>query len=169
MKIDENPKATAKGILIGGFIAGLLSITPIISLLNLIFLSLIFFGGYLAVSIITKNIGKINIKEAIICGILTAFISGGIWTFTVYKSIQQITPEQLEQTRVMLEKNSSFLNGKQYNVEDAWDMLKSSKKYIYSLLFFSIIMSTSGAVASRYFNNRRIDIKEEEKMFSKDE
>ncbi len=168
MKIDENPKPTIKGILIGGFIAGLLSITPIISILNLIFLSLIFFGGYLAVSLIIKSIGKISIKEAFICGILTAFISGGIWTFFVHKSIQQITPEQLEQTRVMLESNPSFSNSN-YNIEDMWDKLKDSKRYIYPLLFFSMIMSTAGSLTSRYVNNRRIDLKEEEKMFSQNE
>jgi hypothetical protein len=89
-------KGMGKSIFLGGGAAGILSIFPVVNLLNLFFMLWIAVGSALTIFLLCKENGALGKGDSLLAGALSGLVGGGIFAFLSLVTILGITQEQLE-------------------------------------------------------------------------
>jgi hypothetical protein len=148
-----------KSIFIGGTAAGVISLIPIINILNLFFMAWMGAGGCLTVYLLKRESKSHEIKtgEALLTGALS-----GVWGCTImgvflFIAVSRITPERVARAASLLR---AFFPDIQ---EEVASMLQGSRLQVVFLLVFAVMMVlsiVSGAVGGLIAKN--ISYKEED-------
>jgi hypothetical protein len=140
-----------KSILIGGTAAGIISLIPIINLLNLFFMLWMAGGGGLAVYLLKRENRNIKLKnpEALLTGALSGVWGCSIFGVFIYMALTRITPEKFA-------KAASLLRTFYPNIEEEFaslfqgNNLQSLFLMIFALLMvLSIISGAVGGIISK--------------------
>jgi len=86
-----------RSLLIGGGAAGVLSIVPLINLLNLVFMGWILIGAALSVYLFCKYKPHPTVGDALILGAGSGFVGGGLFALLGAWSILHLDEERLNQ------------------------------------------------------------------------
>ena len=86
-----------KSVLLGGSASGILSIFPILNLLNLFFMTWIVLGAGLTVHLLYRVNPTLRRSDALLAGALSGLTGGGIFALLGFVSIAGLTQEKLEQ------------------------------------------------------------------------
>lgn len=149
--MNKESKAQWKSILIGGTAAGIISIIPIINLLNLFLMMWMAFGGGLTVYLLTRENKNKEIKpsEALLIGALSGVWGCIIFGVFVYFAISRLSPEKFA-------KAASLLRTFFPDIEEEFVSLLqgSNLKILFLIIFavmmiFSIIAGALGGVISK--------------------
>ena len=104
-----------KPVLIAGIIAGILSATPLLNLLNIVCCLWVVVGGVIGVYLVCRDTEqKVNYGEGAFVGLLSGFVAAVISTalFTVYMllgfNIAQYMPERIPQFEKFFPQGSNF-------------------------------------------------------------
>jgi hypothetical protein len=86
----------SKSVFLGGGAAGVLSIFPLVNLLNLFFMLWILFGSALTIYLLSKENRELSKGDALLAGALSGLVGGGIFALVSLLTILGITQEKLE-------------------------------------------------------------------------
>jgi hypothetical protein len=89
-------KGMGKSIFLGGGAAGILSIFPLVNLLNLFFMLWIVVGSVLTIFLLSKENRQLSKGDTLLAGALSGLVGGGIFAFLSLFTILGITQEQLD-------------------------------------------------------------------------
>lgn len=89
-------KGLGKSIFLGGGAAGILSIFPVVNLLNLFFMLWIALGSALTIYLLGKENRELGKGDAFLAGALSGLVAGGMFAFLSLVTILGITQEKLE-------------------------------------------------------------------------
>ncbi|MFC2155408.1 hypothetical protein ACFLRB_02820 [Acidobacteriota bacterium] len=148
-----------KSILIGGTAAGILSIIPILNLLNLFFMMWMAVGGGLSVYLFMRENRDKTIKttEALLTGALSGVWGCAIFGVFVYTALSRISPEKFAKAASLLrtffpdieEEVATLLHG---------GNLKELFLLVFALLMIiSIIAGALGGIVSKSFTHKEQD------------
>jgi hypothetical protein len=94
-----------KSVFLGGGVAGVLSIFPIVNLLNLFFMLWIVVGSVLTIFLLRKENRELGKGDSLLAGALSGLVGGGIFAFlleTVLEKAKAIAPLlDADMTRVL--------------------------------------------------------------------
>jgi hypothetical protein len=85
-----------KSIFIGGGAAGILSIFPVVNMLNLFFMLWIVVGSALTIFLLSKQNPQLGKGDALLAGALSGLVGSGLFAFVSLLTIFGITQEKLE-------------------------------------------------------------------------
>lgn len=85
-----------KSIFLGGGAAGILSIFPVVNLLNLFFMLWIVAGSALTIFLLSKQNPLLGKGDALLAGALSGLVGSGLFAFVSFLTILGITQEKLE-------------------------------------------------------------------------
>jgi hypothetical protein len=142
-----------KSIFLGGGAAGILSIFPVVNLLNLFFMLWIVLGSVLTIFLLSKENRMLSKGDTLLAGALSGLVGGGIFAFLSLLTIFGITQEQLEQ---LLEKAKALAPLFDANMTRT---LQSSQFKVIMILsiclfvFMAILVgAVAGIIARKFFN-----------------
>ena len=150
----EPIKSMGKSIFLGGGAAGILSIFPIINLLNLFFMFWIALGSVLTIFLLSKENRQLSRGDGLLAGALSGLVSGTIFAFLSLVTILGISNEQFEQ---LLEKAKALAPLLDANMTRTLEGGQFKTIMILSICLFVFMAIVAGAVAgiiSRRFFNR---------------
>ena len=144
-------KSTGKSILIGGAAGGVISLIPIVNLLNLLLMMWMAFGGGLCVYMLLKeNRGiRVSVVDALVPGALSGVLGWGIFAAVSFLLVSHISPEKMEKAAAILKILSPSAG------EDAGELLQGNEliKLFFLVmsgaLIFSVISGSLGGLISR--------------------
>jgi hypothetical protein len=143
-----------KSVLIGGSAAGILSIFPLLNLLNLFFMFWIVLGSGLTVFLLSKDSQQLGKIDALLAGAFSGLIGGGIFAVFSLISIMGISQEQLEQ---MVEKAKAITPALRENISRTLPSGQFKTIMIISICLFVFLAimagAVSGLIARRIFNH----------------
>jgi hypothetical protein len=85
-----------KSVFIGGGVSGILSIFPLLNLLNLFFMLWIVAGSVLTVHLLCKENKPLRRGDAILAGALSGLLGGAMFAFFSLVTVMGISAERLE-------------------------------------------------------------------------
>lgn len=94
-RIDQT-RGLAKSVFIGGAAAGILSVFPLVNLLNLFFMLWIVLGSALTIFLLSKENRQLGKGDALLAGALSGLVGSGLFAFVSIVTILGITQEKLE-------------------------------------------------------------------------
>jgi len=89
-------KGLGKSVFLGGGAAGILSIFPVVNLLNLFFMLWIALGAAMTVYLLAKENPGLGKGDAFLAGALSGLVAGAMFAFLSLMTILGITQEKLE-------------------------------------------------------------------------
>jgi hypothetical protein len=147
-------KGLGKSIFLGGGAAGILSIFPVVNLLNLFFMLWIVVGSALTIFLLSKENRQLSKGDALLAGALSGLVGSGIFAFLSLFTILGITQEQLEQ---LLEKAKAIAPLLDENMTSTMQSSQFKVIMILSICLFVFLAIVAGAIAgliARKFFNR---------------
>jgi hypothetical protein len=100
-------KSLYKSILLGGAAAGIISLIPVINLLNLLLMMWMAFGGGLCVYVLLQENRRITASDALLSGALSGALGCGLFGSVTYLAVTNISPEKFERILAILRLFSS--------------------------------------------------------------
>jgi hypothetical protein len=85
-----------KSVFLGGGAAGILSIFPVVNMLNLFFMLWIVVGSALTIFLLSKQNSQLGKGDALLAGALSGLVGSGLFAFVSLLTIFGITQEKLE-------------------------------------------------------------------------
>jgi hypothetical protein len=85
-----------KSVFLGGGAAGVLSIFPIVNLLNLFFMLWIVVGSVLTIFLLSKENRELGKGDSLLAGALSGLFGGGVFAFLSMMTVLGISQERLE-------------------------------------------------------------------------
>lgn len=147
-------KGLGKSIFLGGGAAGILSIFPVVNLLNLFFMLWIVLGSALTIFLLSKENRQLSKGDTLLAGALSGLIGGGIFAFLSLLTILGITQEQLDQ---LLEKAKAIAPLIDANMIRTMQSGQFKVIMILSICLFVFVAIVVGAVAGiiarKFFNH----------------
>jgi hypothetical protein len=146
-------KGMGRSVFLGGGAAGILSIFPIVNLLNLFFMLWIVLGSVLTIFLLSKENPQLSKGDTLLAGALSGLVGSGIFAFLSLLTILGITQEQLEQ---LLEKTKTIAPFLDANLTRT--LQNSQFKVIMTLgiclfVFMAIVAgAVAGIIARKFFN-----------------
>lgn len=143
-----------KSIFLGGGAAGILSIFPLINLLNLFFMLWIVLGSGFTIFLLCKENRPLGKGDSFLAGALSGLVGGGIFAFLSLMTILGISQEQLEQ---LLEKAKALAPLLDANMTRTLQSGQFKVIMILSICLFVFMAIVAGAIAgiiARNFFNR---------------
>jgi uncharacterized membrane protein len=137
-------KGMGKSIFLGGSAAGILSIFPVVNLLNLFFMLWIVLGSALTIFLLSKENQQLSKGDTLLAGALSGLLGGGIFAFLSLLTILGITQEQLEQ---LLEKAKAIAPLLDANMTRTLQNSQFKVIMILSICLFVFMAILAGAVA----------------------
>ena len=101
-------KGAGKSVLLGGLASGIVSLIPVVNLLNLMLMMWMGVGGFLCVRRLAKENPTLSRGDAALTGGLSGMIGGAIFSSASFATITGISPERLENLLGMV---SVFFSG----------------------------------------------------------
>lgn len=154
-------KGLGKSIFLGGGAAGILSIFPVVNLLNLFFMLWIVLGSALTIFLLSKENRQLSKGDTLLAGALSGLVGGGIFAFLSLLTILGITQEQLNQ---LLEKAKTIAPLLDANMTRTLQSGQFKVIMILSICLFAFMAIVAGAVAgiiARKVFNRPAEITHE--------
>lgn len=144
--------AVWKNIFIGGTAAGVISLIPIINIVNLFFMAWMGIGGCLTVYLLKRENKSHEIKtgEALLTGALSGVWGCTIMGFFLYIALSRITPERFTRAASLLR---AFFPDIQ---EEIASLLQGSRLQVLFLFVFAVMMVlsiVSGAIGGLIAKN----------------
>jgi len=133
-----------KSIFIGGGAAGILSIFPVVNLLNLFFMLWIVVGSLLTVYLLCKENGQLRKGDAILAGALSGLVGSGIFAFISLITIMGINQEKLE---TLLEKARAMAPMLDTDMTQTLQSGQFRVIIILSICLFVLLAIAAGAIA----------------------
>lgn len=156
-------KSMWKSILIGGTAAGILSLIPIINLLNLFFMLWMALGGAVTVYLLiqaNKPARQIKAGDALLSGALSGVWGCILFGIFAYTTLSRIPPEKIERVASLAR---NFFPDMEEEIASLFqpDTLRTLALIVMALaMLFSIISGAVGGIISRsIFKNREDDEK----------
>jgi len=144
-----------KSVLLGGSAAGLLSIVPIVNLLNLFFMFWIAAGAALTVYLLIRQNHEIRVSEALISGAMSGLVAGIIFAAITMISLMQIDPDKFSE---LVEKAKALYPSMD---QDATALLQSGHFKIMLIIVVSVFVilsivagSLAGIIARLIFTRK---------------
>jgi hypothetical protein len=151
---DKQIQGMGKSIFLGGGAAGILSIFPVVNLLNLFFMLWIVLGSVLTIYLLSKENRQLGKGDSLLAGALSGLVGGGIFAFISLFTILGITQEQLNQ---MLEKAKALAPFLDENMARTLQSSQFKVIMILSICFFLFMAIVAGAIggiiARRFFKS----------------
>lgn len=133
-----------KSIFLGGGAAGILSIFPVVNLLNLFFMLWIVLGSALTIFLLSKENRQLSKGDALLAGALSGLVGSGIFAFLSLLTILGINQEQLDQ---LLEKAKAIAPLLDANMTRTLQSGQFKVIMILSICLFVFMSLVAGAVA----------------------
>jgi hypothetical protein len=133
-----------KSIFLGGGAAGILSVFPVVNLLNLFFMLWIVLGSALTIFLLCKENQQLSRGDTLLAGALSGLVGGGLFAFLSLLTILGITQEQLEQ---LLEKAKAIAPLLDANMTRTIQSGQFKVIMILSICLFVFMAIVAGAVA----------------------
>jgi uncharacterized membrane protein len=133
-----------KSIFLGGGTAGILSIFPVVNLLNLFFMLWIVVGSALTIFLLSKENRQLNKGDALLAGALSGLVGGGMFAFISLLTILGITQEKLE---ALLEKAKAMAPLLDANMTRTLQSGQFRALMIISICLFVFMAIVAGAIA----------------------
>lgn len=144
-----------KSILLGGGAAGIISLIPVVNLLNIFFMMWMAAGGAISVYLLMRENKTIKTSDAVLTGALSGITGGLIFGLVSTLLFSRISPEKIE-------KVASLLRGISTSMEEELTafMQSSNLKFILLmvlaiLILFSIISGIIGGLISKSILSRK--------------
>lgn len=137
-------KGLGKSIFLGGGAAGILSIFPVVNLLNLFFMLWIVLGSALTIFLLSKENRQLSKGDTLLAGALSGLVGGGLFAFLSLLTILGITQEQLDQ---LLEKAKTIAPLLDANMTRTLQSGQFKVIMILSICLFAFMAIVAGAVA----------------------
>jgi len=133
-----------KSVFLGGGAAGILSIFPIVNLLNLFFMLWIVVGSMLTIFLLSKENNRLGKGDALLAGALSGLVGSGIFAFISLLTILGITQEKLE---ALLEKAKAMAPLFDASMTQTLQSSQFKAIMILSICFFVFLAIAAGALA----------------------
>ena len=133
-----------KSIFLGGGTAGILSIFPLVNLLNLFFMLWIVVGSALTIFLLSKENQQLSKGDTLLAGALSGLVGGGIFAFLSLMTILGITQEKLE---ALLEKAKAIAPLLDANMTRTLQSGQFKGIMILSICLFVFMAIVAGGVA----------------------
>jgi len=144
----SNPSRELQGwgrsIFIGGALAGVLSLLPIINLINLFFLLLMQIGGGITVFLLNRRNGRVRFGESLLAGALSGLIGGLTFSLFAVWTVLRLTPEKIEMLSDRMRMFSSLVDPQMLEI------MQTSQFKVTALIFlaiFTLLSILAGAFA----------------------
>jgi hypothetical protein len=141
---NKQTKGMGKSIFLGGGTAGILSIFPVVNLLNLFFMLWIVVGSALTIFLLSKETRQLNKGDALLAGALSGLVGGGMFAFISIVTLLGITQEKLE---VLLEKAKAMAPLLDANMTRTLQSGQFRAIMIISICLFVFMAIVAGAIA----------------------
>ncbi|HSQ34427.1 MAG TPA: hypothetical protein VLQ89_00395, partial [Candidatus Binatia bacterium] len=133
-----------KSVFLGGAASGILSIFPIVNLLNLFFMLWIVLGAALTIYLLSKENQQLGKGDAILAGALSGLVGSGLFAFVSIMTVLGITQERLE---AVLEKAKAFAPLLDANMTQTLQSGQFRALMIFSISLFVFVAIAAGAIA----------------------
>jgi hypothetical protein len=133
-----------KSVFLGGGVAGILSIFPVVNLLNLFFMLWIVVGSILTVYLLSKENSRLGKGDALLAGALSGLVGSGIFAFISLLTILGITQEKLE---ALLEKAKAMAPLFDASMTQTLQSSQFKAIMVLSIGFFVFLAIAAGALA----------------------
>lgn len=133
-----------KSVFLGGGAAGILSIFPVVNLLNLFFMLWIVVGSILTIFMLSKENDQLGKGDALLAGALSGLVGSGIFAFISLLTILGITQEKLE---ALLEKARAMAPMLDANMTQTLQSGQFRVIMILSICLFIFMAIAAGAIA----------------------
>lgn len=150
-------KSLSKSIVLGGAAAGIISLIPIVNLLNLLLMMWMAFGGGLCVYVLLQENQRISPSGALLSGALSGALGCGLFGSVTYLAITNISPEKFERILALLRLFSSTSSTEQ----EIADLLQGNelKALVLTILAVAFLLSLAagalGGLVSRMIFKKR--------------
>lgn len=133
-----------KSIFVGGGVAGILSVFPVVNLLNLFFMLWIVVGSALTVYLLCKENGPLRKGDAILAGALSGLVGSGLFAFISLITIMGINEEKLE---ALLEKARAMAPMLDSGITQTLQSSQFRTIMILTICLFVLLAIAAGAIA----------------------
>jgi hypothetical protein len=133
-----------KSVFLGGGAAGILSIFPVVNLLNLFFMLWIVVGSILTIFLLRKENNRLGKGDALLAGALSGLVGSGIFAFISLVTILGITQEKME---TLLEKAKAMAPLLDANMTQTLQSSQFKAIMILSICLFVFLSIAAGALA----------------------
>lgn len=137
-------KGLGKSIFLGGGAAGMLSIFPVVNLLNLFFMFWIAVGSVLTIFLLSRENRELRRGDSLLAGALSGLVGGGIFAFLSLVTVLGITQEQLES---LLEKARAIAPLLDANMTRTLQSGQFKVIMVLSICLFVFMAIVAGAIA----------------------
>jgi len=137
-------KGMGKSIFLGGGTAGILSVFPVVNLLNLFFMLWIVLGSALTVFLLSKENRQLRKGDALLAGALSGLVGSALFAFLSVFTVLGITQEQLES---LLEKTRAIAPLIDENMVRTLQSGQFKVIMILSICLFVFMAIVAGAIA----------------------
>jgi len=133
-----------KSVFLGGGTAGILSIFPVLNLLNLFFMLWIVVGSALTIFLLSKENRELGKGDSLLAGALSGLVGGGIFAFLSLVTILGITQEHVE---ALLEKAKAIAPLLDANMTRTLQSGQFKVIMVLSICLFVFMAIVAGAIA----------------------
>jgi hypothetical protein len=151
-------KSVGKSILVGGAAAGVISLIPVINLLNLVLMMWMAFGGGLCVYLLLReNKGiDVSVSDALASGALSGVLGWAIFASVSFLLVSNISPEKMgrimEIIRLFLPSTAEDFSG----LFRGGELIRLFFVVMGTASIFSVIAGALGGIISRsLFSKKR--------------
>ncbi len=151
--------SAGKSILIGGSAAGIVSLVPVINLLNLLMMMWMAAGGILCAYLLLQANENIGISDALVTGALSGAVGCALFGSVSYALIANISADKVERMLTLVNVFSSSHTDDSQLIELVQSgQLKAIFLVIIAVMFvFSLIAGALGGAAGRSMFKKRGD------------
>lgn len=146
---SEAPAGLARSVLLGGGAAGLLSIFPVLNLLNLFFMLWIVLGAGLTVRLLTRANPRLRRGDALLAGALSGLVAGGMFALLGLVSLAGMTEEAFERALAAARAAAPFLADGQAAAFEAGPFKAVLALALAVFLLLAIVAGGLGGLAAR--------------------
>ena len=139
-----------KSVFLGGGAAGILSIFPVLNLLNLFFMLWIVVGSVLTIFLLRKENSALRKGDALLAGALSGLVGSGMFAFISLMTILGITQEKLE---ALLEKARAMAPLLDANMTQTLQSGQFKVIMVLSICLFVFLAIVAGALAGLIARN----------------
>ncbi len=133
-----------KSIFLGGAASGILSIFPLLNLLNLFFMLWIVLGSVLTIFLLSKENRQLGKGDALLAGALSGLVGSGLFALVSILTIFGITQEKLE---ALLEKARAIAPLLDANMTQTLQSGQFRAIMLLSIALFVFVAIAAGAIA----------------------
>lgn len=142
-------KSPWKSILVGGTAAGLVSLVPIVNLLNLFFMLWMAVGGSVTVYVLSRDNKEISISDSLLTGALSGFWGCLIFGTFIFTALSRLSPEKIERAASLIRAFFPEMADDMTRLFQDENLISLTFTVIGLLMLFSLVMGAVGGLITR--------------------